>query len=309
MQKISILYDDEKQIFHISNNKISYIMELKENTLLHRYWGHTLQYYTGCNCTEPVKRTFAASYNQQNPLFSLEIEPQEFSCPHQGDYREPSISVRQQNGCTIGRMKYQYYEITDTLHIPEGLPHIREMKQKAAKTLAIHFLDMVSNIKLILYYSIVEDSAVIIRSAQIINQGNQSVWIDRAFSTLIDTNYQKQQLITFYGTHQKEFRINRQEIQHGIFSIGSTRGASSPQYPPFAAICMPETTEHSGEVYAFQLIYSGNHCVSVERNQYNHLRVAMGINPEDFCWKLLPNESFQTPQAILIYSNMGLNSM
>ena len=141
---------------------------------------------------------------------------------------------------------------------------------------------MVSNIKLILYYSIVEDSAVIIRSAQIINQGNQSVWIDRAFSTLIDTNYQKQQLITFYGTHQKEFRINRQEIQHGIFSIGSTRGASSPQYPPFAAICMPETTEHSGEVYAFQLIYSGNHCVSVERNQYNHLRVAMGINPEDF---------------------------
>ena len=70
MQKISILYDDEKQIFHISNNKISYIMELKENTLLHRYWGHTLQYYTGCNCTEPVKRTFAASYNQQNPLFS-----------------------------------------------------------------------------------------------------------------------------------------------------------------------------------------------------------------------------------------------
>ena len=156
MQKISILYDDEKQIFHISNNKISYIMELKENTLLHRYWGHTLQYYTGCNCTEPVKRTFAASYNQQNPLFSLEIEPQEFSCPHQGDYREPSISVRQQNGCTIGRMKYQYYEITDTLHIPEGLPHIREMKQKAAKTLAIHFLDMVSNIKLILYYSMIE---------------------------------------------------------------------------------------------------------------------------------------------------------
>ena len=157
MQKISILYDKEKQIFHISNSKISYIMELKENVLLHRYWGKNLHNYYGANCVQPVKRTFAAPYNQQNPLFSLEIEPQEFSFPNQGDYREPSVSVRQKNGIRVGRMKYQYYEITDTLHIPEGLPHIRETEQKAAKTLAIHFLDTISNIKLILYYSIVED--------------------------------------------------------------------------------------------------------------------------------------------------------
>ena len=309
MQKVCILYNEEKQIFHISNNKVSYIMELKENTLLHRYWGKSLHSYNGANCAQPTKRTFAASYNQQNPLFSLEIEPQEFSFPNQGDYREPSVSIHQQNGIRVGRMKYQYYEINDTLHIPEGLPHIREIKQKAAKTLAIHFLDTVSNVKLILYYSIVEDSAVIIRSTQICNHGNQPIWIDRAFSALLDTTYQKQQLITFYGTHQKEFQLNRQDIKHGIFSVGSTRGASSPQYPPFAAICTPETTEHSGEVYAFQLIYSGNHCVSVERNQYNHLRVAMGIHTEDFCWKLLPNETFQTPQTILIYSNKGLNGM
>ena len=309
MQEISILYDEEKQIFHLSNSKISYIMELKNNTLLHRYWGQRLHYYNGSNRPEEVKRTFAAVLDTENPLFSLEIEPQEFSCPHQGDYRVHSIFVRQQNGCTVGRMKYQYYEITDTLYIPKGLPHIRETEQKAAKTLSIHFLDTVSNVKLILYYSILEESATIIRSAKICNQGNQPVWIDRAFSALVDTTYQKEQLITFYGTHQKEFQINRQEIQHGIFSIGSTRGASSPQYPSFAALCTPETTEHSGEVKAFQLIYSGNHYLSVERDQYNHLRTVIGIQPEEFCWKLSPNENFQTPEAVLIYSNKGLNGM
>ncbi len=309
MQKINIIYDTKKQIFHLSNNKISYIMELKENTLLHRYWGRTIHNYYGANCPKAVKRTFAAPLNPENPLFSLEIEPQEFSCPHQGDYRESSIVIRQENGVIAERMKYQSYEITDTLHILENMPCIRTMEQKEAKTLAIHFLDIVSNVEITLYYSILEDCASVIRSAQITNRGEQIVWIEKALSALIDTTYQKQQQITFYGTHQKEFQMNRQKIKHGTFSISSTRGASSPQYPPFAALCTPETTEHIGEVYAFQLLYSGNYRISVERDQYNHLRVTMGIHPEDFCWKLLPKESFQTPQAILLYSNMGLNGM
>lgn len=309
MQNIRILYDAEKHLFHLSNNKISYIMELKEQTLLHRYWGRNIRGYYGASCPKAVKRTFAASLNPENPLFSLEIEPQEFSCPHQGDYREPSLSVHRENGCMIGRMKYQSYEITDCLHIPEGMPHIRAMEHKAAKTLAVHFSDAVSHVELTLYYSILEDCAVIVRSARIANRGNQAVWLDRAYSASIDTMYENQQLVTFYGTHQKEFQISRQEIKHGTFSIGSTRGASSPQYPPFAALCMPETTEHTGEVHAFSLIYSGNHRLSAERDQYNHIRIAMGIHPEDFCWKLLPDESFQTPQAVLLYSNLGWNGM
>lgn len=309
MQNVSILYDREKQSFHLSNSKISYIMELRENTLLHRYWGRRIRGYHGANCPEPVKRTFAASLNPENPLFSLEIEPQEFSCPHQGDYREPSVLVRQENGCTAGRMKYQSYEISENLPVIEGMPYVRPMEQKAAKTLAVHFLDTVSNVELILFYSILEDCAVIVRSAQIVNQGSHAVWIEKAFSALIDMAYQKQQLTTFYGTHQKEFQITRQDIQHGTFSIGSTRGASGPQYPSFAALCTPEATEHTGEVHAFQLIYSGNHRLSIERDQYNHIRTAIGIHPDGFCWKLQPKENFQTPQAILTYSNMGFNGM
>ncbi len=309
MQNIRIMYDAEKHIFHLSNQKISYIMELKENTLLHRYWGSRLRSYHGANRPEAVKRTFAASLNPQNPLFSLETEPQEFSCPHQGDYRETSVSVQLQNGAVAGRMKYQSYEIMDRLPVIEGMPHIRTRKQTAARTLAVHFLDEVGKTELTLYYSILEDSAVIIRSARITNQGNQAAWIEKASSALIDTTYQRQQLITFYGTHQKEFQISRQEIGHGTCSIGSCRGASSPQYPPFAALCTRETTEHAGEVHAFQLIYSGNHCASVQRDQYDHLRVVIGIHPDDFSWKLLPGESFQTPQAVLTYSNTGFNGM
>ena len=35
----------------------------------------------------------------------------------------------------------------------------------------------------------------------------------------------------------------------------------------------------------------------------------MGINPEDFSWHLEPGESFQTPEAVLVYSCQGLGGM
>ena len=66
MSKINILYDAEKHLFHLSNSKISYIMELKDHIwLLHRYWGPRLNAYYGSNCPAEVKRTFAAAPNPE----------------------------------------------------------------------------------------------------------------------------------------------------------------------------------------------------------------------------------------------------
>lgn len=297
-------------IFHLFNSKISYIMELRVDTwLLHRYWGPRLHAYHSSNRPLEVKRAFAASILPEEPAFSLETEPQEFSCPHQGDYRKASIALRREDGCPAGRFHYQDYEIAEGLPVLEGLPHIRPLAGKPAKTLTVRFQDEVSDAVLALYYSIMEDSGIIVRSADIINRGSRPLWLERALSALMDFPYSGEQMVTFYGSHLKEFQLNRREITHGITSIGSTRGASSPQYPPFVALCAPEATEHSGEVRAFQLIYSGNHYVQVERNQYNYLRTVIGIHSDDFRWKLAPDEHFQTPEAILIYSGDGFNGM
>ena len=296
--------------FHLFNSKVSYICELQSDTwLLHRYWGPRLCVYHGANRPEPVKRTFAAAINPEDPAFSLEMEPLEFSCPYQGYYRESSLAFRSSDGWPAGRFRYQNHEISDTLYAPEGLPHIRSVEGKAAKTLSIRFRDEASGVVLALRYSILEDRAAIIRSAEIENQGDSPIRLDRALSALLDMSYDGEELVTFHGTHQKEFQLDRRKISHGVTAIGSTRGASSPQYPPFAALCAPETTEHSGEVWAVQLIYSGNHCVRVERDQYDHLRIAAGIHPEGFSWKLGPRERFQTPEAVLVYSGEGFNGM
>ena len=69
------------------------------------------------------------------------------------------------------------------------------------------------------------------------------------------------------------------------------------------------TDQKNGEVYASQLIYSGNFLAKVKKNPHDQVRMVMGINPETFSWKLEPGESFQTPEAVLVYSSNGLGKM
>jgi len=49
-------------------------------------------------------------------------------------------------------------------------------------------------------------------------------------------------------------------------------------------------------------VYSGNFLAQVEKNQFDSLRILMGIHPENFEWKLVPGEALQTPAVGLTYS-------
>ena len=77
----------------------------------------------------------------------------------------------------------------------------------------------------------------------------------------------------------------------------------------FVALCPPNTDEMNGEVYGFDLVYSGNFAIEVERDQIQQTRVTCGINDYNFAWKLASNEEFQTPESLIVYSNEGFNGM
>ncbi|MGL5723478.1 alpha-galactosidase, partial [Cetobacterium sp.] len=93
------------------------------------------------------------------------------------------------------------------------------------------------------------------------------------------------------------------------FVIDSKRGTSSVNSNPFIALKRKETTEFSGEVYGFNLVYSGNHIEMVEKNQYDKLRVSIGMNPFNFNWTLLKGDEFQSPEVVMSYSNTGMNGL
>ncbi len=60
--------------------------------------------------------------------------------------------------------------------------------------------------------------------------------------------------------------------------------------------------KNAGEAIGISLVYSGNFRMQAEVDTYNVTRSTAGINPEGFDWKLEPGESFQTPEAVLVYS-------
>lgn len=87
------------------------------------------------------------------------------------------------------------------------------------------------------------------------------------------------------------------------------RGHSSHQFNPFLALKRPNADEKQGEVLGFSLVYSGNFLGKVNVDTYGVTRVLLGIHPEGFSWTLKPGESFQTPEAVMVYSSEGLNGM
>jgi alpha-galactosidase len=170
-------------------------------------------------------------------------------------------------------------------------------------------LDSLTGLKVALSYTVFEEFNVITRSVKFINEGTQTLKLLNALSLCVDFRDADFDFLHLHGAHVKERYIERQPLRHGIQSIESTRGASSHQHNPFIALLRKDATEDSGEVYAFNFVYSGNFLAQAEVDQFSSTRVTMGINPFDFCWILEPDEAFQTPEAVMVYSSEGLGSM
>lgn len=49
--------------------------------------------------------------------------------------------------------------------------------------------------------------------------------------------------------------------------------------------------------------------MQAEVDTHDVTRITVGINPDRFDWKLEPGEEFQTPEAVMVYSDQGLNKM
>ena len=59
----------------------------------------------------------------------------------------------------------------------------------------------------------------------------------------------------------------------------------------------------------FSLIYSGNFLAQAEVDAWDTTRILLGIHPSCFEWKLEPGEEFQTPEAVIVYTDKGLNHL
>ena len=169
--------------------------------------------------------------------------------------------------------------------------------------------DKVTGIELELLYTLFAGSGIIARSARFLNCGKKPVHLLKAMSLCMDLPDHDYDWIQFSGAWARERYPKKRRLETGIQSVGSMRGHSSHEHNPFVILKRPTADEFQGEVIGFSLIYSGNFLAQAEVDTHDTTRVLLGINPEWFDWKLEPGEEFQTPEAVMVYTDRGMNDM
>ena len=114
---------------------------------------------------------------------------------------------------------------------------------------------------------------------------------------------------TFNGAWAREMGRYDTPVKSGKHINASFTGTSSSRANPFVMFSRPGCTEEYGECFGFNLIYSGNHYEAAEVNGFGKTRITIGINPENFEYMLNPNEDFESPEAVMTFSDKGFNKM
>lgn len=308
---MAILFNQDTQVFTLQTKNSAYQMKVTDyGVLLHLYYGKRID---DCDLSYLIQRTdrgFCGNpYElQMDRTFSLDYFPQEYSCFGIGDYRADSVKIINTNGSCAVDYRYYSYRIEDGKYGLDGLPYLYAGEKKG-ETLIITMKDKDSEMKLELYYGILEDSDVITRAAKIINGTPGTIFVKQAMSVCLDFNTDYLDWIHFYGKHAMERETERTRLVHGKQVIGSVRGTSSHQHNPFVILCDHEATEDAGDCYGIGFVYSGSYLAEIEVDQFHQTRLLMGVSPEEFSWQLQPGESFETPEVMITYSKNGLTDL
>ena len=308
---MAIVFEKENRLFTLCTKNSMYQMKADDKgILLHTYYGRKTDI---CDYSYLIQRRdhgFSGNPDEAagDRTYSTDTLPQEYSSFGSGDYRESALDIRYDNGTRTLGLRYEGYEIIKGKYSIPGLPAMYA-DENEAETLVITLRDDVQDVRVKLYYGVVEDLDVITRSVSVENHGKAPVQLERVMSLCLDQPYGDWDWMTFYGKHEMERQLSRTPIHHGVQSVGSLRGASSHQYNPFVMLADKNATETSGECYGFSLLYSGNFLAAAEKDQFDQTRLIMGIHPGNFEFLLREGETFHAPEVMMVYSAEGFEKM
>lgn len=309
---MAITYNEQERSFTLSNGRIQYVMKLFHDGYLgHMYFGKALKHFN-------IERAFYQTEREGAPnpealadarTFSLDVLPQEYGLYGSGDYRIPALTAVLSNGTSTLDLRYQSHEIFKGKKGIAGLPAAFVNKEDEADTLEITLKEVGGELEVVLSYTIFNDVDVIVRSSRIKNVGTGTVYLTKAASVCLDLPTAELDRVQLWGKHAFERQIDRTPLHPGIEIAASSRGATSHQHQNFLALCAHNADEFQGEVYACGLVWSGNFEAATEVDSFGNTRMVMGINDFDFKWELKAGDSFNTPEAVLVYTADGFNAM
>ncbi len=321
---MGIVFDEKHRLFFIETNNTTMCLALAddERFLINVYYGKKIGREDLVWLTGGRKDPSVPSRNDRDRGCYFDKARFEFPSGGTGDFRNPIISLKTDGGFDPSLFTYvshRIYQGKENLYgvSDDGkkvrMPATFEGTHKA-DTLEIELEDKIVGLKVFLSYSVFDDSDALIKSIKLVNSSDSVITLDKLLSSNLDLDLsafgnKEPDMITLSGSWARERRLDRRPISRGNSEVYSTRGESSHQFQPFAALCENNTDDSSGVVYAQTLCWSGNFVCGAGMDQFETVRAYIGISPEHFTWDLQPGEIFQTPEAVLVFSDEGLDGM
>jgi alpha-galactosidase len=288
---------------HLRNAQISYLVQvLEDGSIGQLHFGAALA--EGRSYRHLGRAGFAGFSNRLDNPVALE-------CPTGGggDFRMPALTIEQVDGSSVLRLEYVSHRIFPGKAAIPGLPSTYVEADDEATSVEIELADGPSGAAVTLSYTIFRDHPIVSRRVRIRNGGATRLRVTTAMSASLDLPDDDWTLVQLSGAWARERHITNRRLAPGRQSTASLRGASGHEHDPSLILRRASTTETTGEAYGFSLVYSGNFLAEAEVGPFGTTRVRLGINPEGFAWILEPGADFATPEAVLAYSDAGLDGL
>lgn len=300
---MSIFYDENQKSFYLGAGKASYVLHVDEDgRLLNQHWGARVP--DGALSPDFSHYPTLASFDPRTNAL-----PWELPTRGSGWYGEPAVAATNAKGDDMVQLTYVSHAIYMGKNRLPGLPATFARREGDAETLEIELMDRLTGLRVTAVYGVFERTGAITRSLRLKNEGGEDMQINGVLSASAPVHGSGYDVIHLKGAWARERHVMRQPQGEGEYRIFSQRGASGHEANPFLALCEKSATEFSGEVWAVSLVYSGSFEALSYVNNTENSRLAIGLNPDVFTWKLEPGETFVSPEAAMVYSPDGLNGM
>ncbi len=287
---------------------------LPTGQLEHLYYGRRIKVGEGEGALDALieKHAFAPGntcvYDNDHCGYSLEDVRLEMSSYGKSDLRDPFVDITYDDGSSTCDFQFDSFVIDDKEPASDTLPVSYDESGKC-EHLCVTLVEKSKGVKLHLHYYVYEDSDCICRMSVLENTSDSEIVLKKLMSTQIDFDRSGYMITTFGGAWAREMQKTSLPLVRGKYVNSSRSGESSHRANPFVMIHPSLTSEDAGEVYGFNLIYSGNHYEAAEVSPFGKTRFLSGINPDGFEFRLAAGEKFESPEAVMSYSAKGFNGL
>lgn len=283
-------------IFGLHSDGFSCLLRVNEYDLLELlHFGRQVKTsdWQGFVCQAGLGWGESVLLDEKNTASCPDTMPLAWSGAGRGDYRESPLEL----GGRSADFRYQSHEIRNGIVAMET-----SLPQAMGKAESLVITMTQPDGELTLIFTLFD--GVLTRRTRLKNTGDKPLHLTKLMASCMDLPGDFE-MTTFDGGWIAEMRKHTLPVLDSRIVNESTTGFSSHRHNPGFLLGEVGANEERGCVYGFNLVYSGNHYSSAQRSLQRLTRVVQGISPAGFCKVLKPGDCFETPEAVMAFSDQG----